>query len=397
MMPTKRVQDKVSVKELLGLVPDKMLTRLARQTGVDHYAKVLYGKSMFYLLLYGLLSSEKPSLRALEDVFNSARFKLLFKLDAGQKIRYNSISERLSSMELSFFEQAYQSVYAIFRERFSTKEAKGYNIVRVDSTMVAETANKLKQGMCVGRKKDGKKQVKYTLCMEDLLPCGVQVFTGQSQLNEDLTIPATILETTHPRPDTVFVFDRGVQSRQAYQDIAQKEWMFVTRLKENTRYCKAEAETAGNSEGLQIGNLSIETDEQVYLYDGDNKKTKIPFRLVRAKTAQEKKLLFLSNIKDAAVEELIAIYKKKWDIEVFFRFVKQELNFSHLMSTNVNGIKIILYMTLILSMLVHIYKKRNETGFKTAKRRMKMELEDLLAIMIVQVCGGNPNLFFKSP
>jgi len=48
-------------------------------------------------------------------------------------------------------------------------------------------------------------------------------------------------------------------------------------------------------------------------------------------------------------------------------------------------------------MLAHIYKKRNDTGFKTAKRRMKMELEDLLTIMIVQVCGGNPNLFFKSP
>jgi len=67
------------------------------------------------------------------------------------------------------------------------------------------------------------------------------------------------------------------------------------------------------------------------------------------------------------------------------------------MSTNVNGIKIILYMTLILSMLVHIYKKRNGTGFKTAKRRMKMELEELLTIMIVQLCGGNPYLFFKSP
>jgi len=352
---------------------------------------------MFYLLLYGLLSSEKPSLRALEDVFNSARFKLLFKLDADQRTRYNSISDRLSTMELSFFEQAYRSVYSVFRERFSKKEAKGYHIVRVDSTMVAETANKLKQGMCVGRKKDGKKQVKYTLCMEDLLPCGVQVFTGQRELNEGLTIPATILKTTHPRPDTVFVFDRGVQSRQAYQDIAQKEWLFVTRLKENTRYCKAEAETAGNSEGLQIGNLTIETDGQVYLYDGDNKKTKMPFRLVKAKTGQGKKLLFLSNIKDAPVEELITMYKKRWDIEVFFRFVKQELNFSHLMSTNVNGIKIILYMTLILSMLVHIYKKQNDTGFKTAKRRMKMELEDLLTIMIVQVCGGNPNLFFKSP
>ncbi len=144
MMPTKRVQDKVSVKELLGLVSDKTLTRPARQTGVGHYARALYGKSMSYLLLYGLLSSEKPSLRALEDVFNPARFKPLFKPGAGQKARYNSISGRLSTMELSFLGQAYWSVYSIFRERFSKKEAKGYNIVRVGPTMVAETANKLK-------------------------------------------------------------------------------------------------------------------------------------------------------------------------------------------------------------------------------------------------------------
>lgn len=395
-MSAKQVHDKVSVKQLLELIPDKELVRLARQTGVDYRAKVLYGKSMFYLLLYSLASSEKTSLRTLEDIFNSQRFKVLFKLDPGQTTRYNSLSDRLSTMELSFFEQAYRLVYSIFQTKFSEKDAKGYHIVRVDSTMVAETANKLKEGMCVGRKKDGKKQVKYTLCMEDLLPASVEVFTGQSHLNEDLTIPAAILKITHPKPNTVFVFDRGVQSRKAYENITRKGWLFVTRLKENTRY--STVETSGNSGGgLQIGNLTIESDEKVYLYDGDGKKTKEPLRMVKAKNVQGKPLIFLSNIKDAPVGELITIYKKRWDIEVFFRFIKQELNFSHLMSANVNGIKIILYMTLILAMLVHIYKKHNNVGFKTAKRRMKMELEDLLAILIVKACGGNPNIVFNDP
>ena len=105
----------------------------------------------------------------------------------------------------------------------------------------------------------------------------------------------------------------------------------------------------------------------------------------------------MSNIKDIPAEDIIMIYKKRWDIEVFFRFIKQELNFTHFMSTNLNGIKIILYMTMILAMLVHIYKKYNNVGFKTAKRRIKIELDDLLTVLIVEAYGGNPNIVFRGP
>ena len=394
LMPSQPVHNKVSVKQLLSLIPDEELSRLAGQTGVDYWASVLYGKSMFYLLLYGLADSEKTSLRSLEDIFNSQRFKFLFNLDPDQTTRYNSISSRLATMDIAFFEEAYKLIFNVFRTHYSENDALGYNIVRVDSTMVAETANKLEKGMHVGSKTN-KKQVKYTICLEDLLPSSVQVFTEQSQLNEDLTIPTTILKMIDPHPDTVFMFDRGVQSRKAYEDIAQNEYMFVTRVKENTRY--KVIEELSTAKGTQIGNLSVQADDWVNLYNGDNKKIITPFRLLKIKNEQGKSFLFLSNMKAATAEDIIMIYRKRWDIEVFFRFIKQELNFSHFISTNVNGIKIIVYMTLILSMLIHIYKKYNNIGFKTAKRRMKIELDDLLTIFIIQASGGNPNIFFRGP
>ncbi len=395
MTKAKQSGDRVSVKQLLDLIPDEELSKLASQTKVDHYTKILYGKSMFYLLLYGLASTEKTSLRGLEDVFNSRRFKFLFNLDPAQGTRYNSISSRPATMDIGFFEQAYQLVYSIFRDHFSGQEALDYNIVRVDPTVVAETANKLEKGMQVGCKKDGKKQVKYTLCLEGLLPNSVQVFREKQHLNEDLTVPVTILKLIEPSPDTVFVFDRGVQSRKAYEDITDKQWQFVTRVKENTRYQVLEELPV--AKGPQVGNLSVQSDQWVHLYHGNNQKTKVPFRLLKTKNAQGKPVLFLSNMKDIPAQDITMTYKKRWDIEVFFRFLKQELNFSHFMATNINGIKIILYMTLILAMLVQIYKKYNQIGFKTAKRRVKMELEDLLTILIVQACGGNPNIVFSSP
>lgn len=62
-------------------------------------------------------------------------------------------------------------------------------------------------------------------------------------------------------------------------------------------------------------------------------------------------------------QEIAFCYKKRWDIEVYFKFLKQNLNFSHFLSTNENGIKVILYMTIIISMLVMIYKRKMSSVF----------------------------------
>ena len=391
----KSSSEKISVKQLLSLIPDEELSRLAVQTGVDFQAKVLFGKSMFYLLLYGLAESERSSLRSLEDVFNSRRFKFLFNLDSKHTTRYNSISDRLATMELSFFEKAYSMIYDVFQSHFPEQTALQYNIIKVDSTMVAETATKLEVGMGAGRKKDGKKQVKYTLCLDGLFPRSVEVFTAQSHLSEDLTIPETILKLADPGQDNVFVFDRGVQRRGAYMELNDQHLNFVTRIRKNSRYQSIDKLPTGS--GLQVGNLTVIEDEWVYLYTGNNKKTDTPFRLLTTENAHGQPLLFVSNMKEVPAEDIVMIYKKRWDIEVFFRFIKQELNFSHFISTNINGIKIILYMTLILSMLILVYKKYNNTGYKTAKRRVKMELDELLTILIVEACGGNPEIVFRGP
>lgn len=389
------IPSNISIKQLLELIPENELSVLAQATKVDYQVKTLYGRSMFYLLLYGLATCEKTSLRGLEDVFNSNRFKILFSLDRGSTVRYNSLSDRLATMELSFFEKAHKLIYSAFNKQFSASESESHNIVRVDSTMVAEGAGKLAEGMAVGCKKNGKRQVKYTLCMEDLFPSSVQVFTSQSELSEDKTIPQAILKVTDPSPNTVFVFDRGVSSRKTFADIDDRDWNFVTRMKTNARYYKLEE--LNLPESVLIDNMVVRSDELVELYDRNSKRLPNKFRLVKGLNDKGKEFFLLSNMLDASVSEIMNIYKKRWDIEVFFRFIKQELNFNHFMSTNTNGIKIILYMTLILSMLVLIYKKSNEIGYKTAKRRISMELDDLVTIQIVIACGGNPDLVFRGP
>src|SRR3954466_16046614 len=96
---------KVSVTQLLGVIPEGLLANLSLSTKVDHYSKVLHGKKMFYLLLYGVLENERLSQRSLEDTFNDPVFKLIFDLDEEEKIRRSSLSERLSKINPDYFKE----------------------------------------------------------------------------------------------------------------------------------------------------------------------------------------------------------------------------------------------------------------------------------------------------
>jgi IS4 transposase len=84
-------------------------------------------------------------------------------------------------------------------------------------------------------------------------------------------------------------------------------------------------------------------------------------------------------------------YKQRWEIEVFFKFIKQHLNTKLLVSRNENGIKVMLYMTMILAILIIAYKKLNKLkGFKIPKLKFELELENELIKEIVILCGGDP-------
>ncbi len=392
----------ISVSELLKLIPEDLLVDLSLETKVDYQVKKLYGRYVFTLLIFGLIESERLGLRSLQDFFNSTHYKVLFNVDSSKTIKYNSISARLANMNVDFFKKSYEAIYEECSRLYDEKDLSLlYHISRVDSVMVGETATKLEKGINVGCKKDGKKQVKYTVCLTNLFPSSVEVFREQCHISENLTIPQAILKVIDKNKDNVFVFDRGVSSREIFCELDDKDCSFVTRLKLDARY--QVIQNIPLPENPVIGNLSILKDQIVFLYKSGSNVVEHPFRLILAERKDGKRFFFLSNLIQDKEEfpnlieakDIIQFYKKRWDIEVFFRFIKQELNFSHFISVNQNGIQILLYMTLILAMLILIYKKMNGLGYKTAKRRFMLELRDIIAVMLIEYSGGDPSRVFR--
>lgn len=113
---------KIGANQLLQVIPDELLSNLAISTNVDYYTKVLHGKKLFYLLMYGILENDKLSQRTLEDTFNDPLFKTLFALNPEEKVRRSSISERLSIVNPDYFRQIYERIYIEFSDTYSSAE-----------------------------------------------------------------------------------------------------------------------------------------------------------------------------------------------------------------------------------------------------------------------------------
>lgn len=398
---------KISLKQVLEFIPKALLQHLSATTNVDYYSKVLHGEKVFYLLLFCIFDNERLSQRTLEDTFNASGFKALFGLGEEEKVRRSSISERLSKIDPNYFREIYEHMYDRFSGYYSGSEIEGYNLIRVDSTIVSDTCVKLKEGI---DQKSGKKLVKFSFSFDGILPSGVKVFNTQTYSSEDMAIPEAILNQTLKEKDhdNIYVIDRGVQSARTMKDFDENGVKFIVRLKENRKF--EEIESFFNPEDKQEwDDWYVAKDSKVKLYTKatpennpknvryHNGKVETEFRLVVIRNKQtNKELWFSTNEFELTPKEIADYYRKRWDIEVFFRFMKQELNLSHLVSLNKNGIEVMLYMTMIAAMLLLIYKKANNLGYKTAKRRIKMELRDMITAILIIFAGGDPNKVFKT-
>jgi transposase len=399
---------KVSVSELLGFIPEALLSHLSTSTKVDHYSKVLHGKKIFYLLLYAILDNERLSQRTLEDTFNYSGFKAIFNLDESETVRRSSISERLSKIDSGYFKEIFESMYDRFSESYNQLERDKYNLIRIDSTIVSDLSGKLKEGI---DQNNGKKLIKYGVSFDDALPAGVEIFNTQSYVTEENALPDVILKQV--KKDTehrnIYIIDRGVQSARTMKEFSQKDVKFVIRARENRKHLEIESLIKENQD-LDIGDNLLIKDSIINLYTGvpiinkrrnknyREEKVENRFRLVVVKNKEqsEKYFWFITNNFELSAKEVADYYRRRWDIEVFFRFIKQELNVSHLVSLSKNGMEVMIYMTLIVAMLVLIYKKANNLGYKTAKRRFVMELRELITAIMIVISGGNPDKVFKT-
>jgi hypothetical protein len=230
---------KINLVEILREIPEKELTRLSQTSKVDYCSKVLNGKLMFYLLLYGILKIDGLSQRGLSDAFSSPFFRTIFHYDNKKKtVSHSSISERLSLIEVDFFREVYECFYKRLSFLYTKKEIAGMRLERVDSTLVAESSDKLREGLSCGNEYKKGKMLKYTVNFDGMFASLGKVHKEDAYASESLALPENVLhhfkkEQDHAR---VYIFDRGQASAEAFKEMkGEDQLLFVGRLNENRK------------------------------------------------------------------------------------------------------------------------------------------------------------------
>lgn len=384
----------VPASALLELLPLPLMEEIADETKVDVQVKHLFGTFMVLLLMYSILTDKDQSLRQLESVYNSRAFQA-FSGKGGHKTRHSSIASRLQTIQPEYFERLYQGFLEAVKRKHGKKLEKEFGwLTRFDSTMVALCASLSEIGMRVGpkpKKGEGKVQVKFTIGLRGLLPVQVNMFHDQKHLSEEKALFEAI-QAYKVKDSKAVVFDMGLKGRKRLATLAQAGCFFVTRLK-NPRYELVRVHK--QVEGRQAGSLRLEEDLIVRLYEsGGRAPLPTEFRLIVAKAERGKHtgktLYFLTNITELSAHQIAEIYRRRWDIEVFFRFLKQEVGLKNLLCYHENGIKAVLYVRLLTATMLKLYMWLNHReDYKISKVTFCDEIQWEITLTIARMAGGN--------
>lgn len=375
-------------KELLQLIPEEIFQSLAIETKVDHQVKKLNGYLMFQLILFSMMNRKRISLRVMEEFLKSSSFRT-FSNSPEIDSPFNSLSDRIAMINFEYFEKIFQHVYDMFSKYLDENKS----IIRYDSTMVAVSSKLFQDGMRVGKLAGkNKKQLKFTFKMHGSLPSCFQIFSEQIYLSEDIALSKIILEDKEINKN-VIVFDRGLKMKKTLEKLSVEDVTFVTRTHLNIAHTVLQKNEIDKKP--EEATVTVSEDSKVLLEYTIRPKVRHTFRLIKAKIDKTNEdIYFLSNSETLTAYEIAEIYKSRWQIEIFFKFLKQELNISHLVSRDPNGIKVMLYMTLITAILIIAFRKLNKlSSYKIAKLRFSLELETSLIGQIVYLCGGDLDKF----
>lgn len=165
----------------------------------------------------------------------------------------------------------------------------------------------------------------------------------------------------------IVVMDRGYNDYTLFNEWCDREVSFVTRMKENAVY-----EVLEQREVSEGG--TIRRDELILL-SGTGAQAKCPHvlrRIVVWDPKAERELVLLSNILDLAATTVARLYKERWQIELFFKALKQNFRVKTFVGTTANAVKTQLWTALIAILLLKILQLRST---------LRWSLSNLVAIL----------------
>lgn len=355
--------------QILKLIPRTDFQRIVQQTGAEYRSKGLSSWSQFVAMLFCQLG-RAHSLREIEGGLKSCEGKLVH-LGIAAPAR-SSLSYANAHRPWELFEQVFYGLSERVAAQVAGKRKFRFKnkLVSLDSTVI---------DLCLSlydwakfRRTKGAVKLHLVLDHDGYLPCFGVITDGKVQ---DVKVAHQLAFA----PGTVVVDDRGYNDYRLFAEWTKTGVFFVTRLKANAQF-----EVVEEREPPQ--HRRILKDQAIRL-TGPGAQEKCPYRLRRIEAVREDTgdiLVFLTNHHDLGASTIAAVYKDRWQIELFFKALKQNLKIKTFIGTSANAVKTQIWTALIAMLLLRYLQLTSRFGWSLANlvALLRMNLfthRDLLA------------------
>jgi len=163
-------------------------------------------------------------------------------------------------------------------------------------------------------------------------------------------------------PEGIYLVDRAYVDFSWLWSIHQRGAFFVTRLKKAIKWTRILSHPVDKSLGLR--------SDQEILLGSKKSKSLYPKRLRRISfwdEMQGRTLVFLTNNFILSAETIAALYKARWEIELFFKWIKQNLKIKAFLGTSPNAVKTQIWIAMVVYLVLAILKERYHLDFPMSK------------------------------
>lgn len=341
--------------QVIKLLDKSKILQMSRENGGERYTKRFNGWVHMVVMLYAVIM-RFDSLREITASL-LAESRKLCHLGISFKIGRSTLADANVRRPEAIFEAVYRDLYARYRHVLSSdsrsrrtpKWMKRLQII--DSTTITLFSNLLFKGVGrhskAGRKKGGIK-AHTVIHANEGVPSDIK-FTSAATNDSFMLKPSTL------QKGDIMAMDRAYIDYEKFEQLTQRGVIYVTKMKKSLKY------TIDSDMMYQTPDGLMEVRIQQVAFTKQLKGGRTIYHKARiithVDTKKRKLLSLLTNDMESDPDEIIAIYRQRWEIELLFKQVKQNFPLKYFYGESANAIKIQIWVTLIANLLLMVMQK----------------------------------------
>jgi transposase len=331
--------------QVMDVLPWKTFHRIVARYGGDYRTRSLSCAEQFRIMAFAQLTY-RESLRDIEVCLAAQQAKL-YHMGIREPVARATLAKANELRDWRIYADFAQTLIAQARKLYAAEDL-GLELTNTVYALDSSTIDLCLSMFPWAHFRSTKAAVKMHTLLDLRGPIPTFIHISDGKLGD-----VNVLDLLVPEPGAYYVMDRGYVDFQRLFNLHQSASFFVTRAKKNMHAHRVYSASVDKATGLIC--------DQTIALDGFYAKQHYPEHLRRIRFNDPdtgKALVFLSNQFNLPALSICTLYKNRWSVALFFKWVKQHLRIKRFYGTSENAVKSQIWIAVSVYVLIAIIKKR---------------------------------------